>query len=473
MRWSLPFILSLLSNALCAQLYWSDAISAFDGTEYGKLRPRIEYGSCGPVVLTMKNSGEFFVTTWQDDAFGTPEALHPTAAETFVSTYGGVDMAVSGDMIYVVYMTKPFQSAQLYLRKSEDCGETWTDAVHIPLPDSVIPFLPTVAITDDLNPVVLFMAYDENYADPQYALVKSSNGGTSFGDLVHVSELAPHEVCDCCPAHLSIDGAYYVALFRNNDQNIRDMWISVSENNGASFTTSSDIDPEDWFVNTCPTSGPDAYMDDNAVRAVWMSAGTGQSRVSFSKYQRATQQFTTSQLYGAGVQQTEPRLDGHGDTLGVVFQNSENSQNNVLLLYSTNGGETFSEPLDIADDSAGQQYVPDVVFHDGVFHFVYRDVFESHIQYRQASFDPLLKAGAVKERALQVYPNPGEDIITIAGTSSKTRVDVLNASGQILSHFECGNRGACELAVDDLPYGLYMLRIEDQTGVVFQRWLKK
>ena len=54
----------------------------------------------------------------------------------------------------------------------------------------------------------------------------------------------------------------YIA-FRNNDNNLRDIWLTRSTDGGDSFSSAFDVDETDWIVSACPSNGPHfAIVDD-------------------------------------------------------------------------------------------------------------------------------------------------------------------------------------------------------------------
>jgi hypothetical protein len=79
---------------------------------------------------------------------------------------------------------------------------------------------------------------------------------------------------------------------------------------------------------------------------------------------------------------------------------------------------------------------------------------------------------AFKTEQVRVYPNPATDVVTVSLTMPKTvkaEIDIADMSGRVLLHQdkEKANAGQpqYELHVDQLPAGIYNLRVktEDRT----------
>ena len=62
----------------------------------------------------------------------------------------------------------------------------------------------------------------------------------------------------------------YSLFFRNNDNNLRDIWVSRSSNSGLDFTEATDVDDTDWVINACPISGPQmAQLAGDSLITAW------------------------------------------------------------------------------------------------------------------------------------------------------------------------------------------------------------
>lgn len=459
-RCTLILLVVLFAQLSFAQITMTPAIQLVDGSTDGSNRPRIHMTGDQPVLQWTKNSSTGFIATVKGDTLVHQFDVFAEGFNHFQSSYGGTDMAALGKLIYVVGMTLPYTQAKLWTRYSTDGGASWSAQRMQPLPDSVIPFLPTIAMNADSLPSIMFMAYDSNYHNPRYVMMQSTAADSSFGTLVDVSGDQGGEVCDCCPAHLEVKGDTIIGLFRNNLSNNRDVWIATSTTNLLNFNQRLDIDPGNWNVNICPSSGPDAIFSNAVAHAVWMSGGSGAAQVYYAQFDVASQVDSSTVLWNRGNQSNYPRIAGNKDTLGVVFQNSENSQNNCIMLISTNGGHSFDDTLDITHDSTSSQSYPDVAFHNGTFHIVYRDLFSGNsIWYRKVQWGWPTSAQEPISSDVNVHPNPTTGVIRIDPLGSSNEVRVFNTNGKQV-HL-CANLQHSTLDLSHLPSGLYYLHLVD------------
>ena len=457
MRHILSFLIFLITSPAMAQLFWSEATQVNPNTNTQQQRPRINLSGETPTVLWTQGSEHiWFSRMGLDGTFAEPIDLNEQNLECYLASYGGVDFAMEGNKAYLVFMTLPFTAAKIYLKTSTDGGLTWSASSQVSLPDSIIPFLPTVSIDSDLQPHIMFMAYDSNYENPQYHVIKSTDDGLSFSNSVNASALAPHEVCDCCPAHLSIDGDDKVALFRNNDQNIRDLWVSTSTDAGNSFPLSKDIDPNDWFINSCPSSGPDAVLENGSLQSVWMSAGSGSTHVYYSKMNIATQEEESILLNETGTNDNYPRIAGNKDTVGIVFQSNVENKPRIGFMYSNDGGITFSNIEIVNHDAESMQQKTDIAFKNGIFHLVYRDLFSGNLWYRKASFNELTGISIFEKTSPLLYPNPS--VGQLHFSVDVNRLQLYNTMGELVYHSIVNDSEPIQLT--NLPAGVYFARLE-------------
>jgi hypothetical protein len=100
------------------------------------------------------------------------------------------------------------------------------------------------------------------------------------------------------------------------------MWAGISNDGGATFPTTLEIDTTNWMLMSCPSSGPDGFVLGDTLYSVFMSAASGTSLVHFgraslsgmaARHTRITGMFTglTSQNY--------PRMANAGSAACAVW----------------------------------------------------------------------------------------------------------------------------------------------------------
>lgn len=391
MRLTFTSLLLLLIGLSGSAQIIGTAIPVADDSNYGKTRPRIVTDANGnPVVMWgHKATDKVYVARLDGNAFTTPVSVVPGAEEAFVADWAGPDIASNGDDVFVTYHSQPEAEGFVFVVKSSDGGETFGDTVRAESAVVEQSRFPVIAVDPNGNPAVMFMRFTGNWVDPQYVVANSTNGGVSYLADVPASEIAPGEVCDCCPAALLSEGQRQVVMFRNNDNNLRDLWVAISNDNGADFDTGDDMDPNDWVINSCPSTGPDGHINGDSLYTVWMSAGQGSSRIYLSSIHLPTATrgatWEVAPEQNTSANQNYPRIAGDGQLLGVVYQQTAGGNFDCYMTISTDGGAMFSQPFVLHEEVAGTQRNPDVTYSNGEFHVVFEDVSAGAVIYRTVS----------------------------------------------------------------------------------------
>ena len=78
-------------------------------------------------------------------------------------------------------------------------------------------------------------------------------------------------------------------------------------------------------------------------------------------------------------------------------------------------------------------------------------------------FLPVVGVDEYESESVTVYPNPATDQLTVKGADLQ-RVELYNIMGQMVHVETPGGHDSCEIPIDNLPNGLYVLKIMGQNG---------
>jgi len=293
--------------------------------------------------------------------------------------------------------------------------------------------------------------------------VRSTDFGETFLDEVDVSiESGGEEVCECCNGHIDVadNGDVYVA-FRNNDNNLRDIWLTRSTDGGDSFSSAFDVDETDWTVSACPSNGPHfAIVDDEIVTAFFSGIGSDGSGAYFSTFD--TQNSLSGSTYNvpftneSSSNQNRPRIAGSGDTLAIVWQENFESSLEIGMSVSTSGSAGLdADPFLLTDLPSSQTY-PSMIFSGTSFHVVYEDSESGTVMYQEVSFG-VVGISETKDSQFQMGPNPCKDFLTIQRESSELNdLFIIDALGRVMQK-ETISGQRVTIDVSNLNPGLYMV----------------
>jgi hypothetical protein len=453
-----------------SKVVWSDSIAVVS-TNLAITAPKISFLPDGsPIVswgASSSNTNQIWCSTFLNGGFTPPVSVVQSPNLPILFGFGGYDMSVYNNQVFIVFEE---QQGGIWCTKSIDGGQSFQAAVQVqPAVSGGFATISAIETDDNGNPMI---SYIKGKDGADYEVRRSSDGGESFGDPVVANTPAPGgEVCECCSSDLLVSGDSVWIVFRNNNQNLRDIWISRSTNLAASFDVAADVDETDWVINVCPISGPKMTRMHDSIASVWMSRPTGIFKV-FANTLHASNMIPGQQiaLYaesGPLVNQTFPEITARGDTVGIVFQEKAKE---IVFLHSMNGlSQIQTSAQRFAVPNHTLQW-PTIAFRNGIFHLVYADAAADKIFYRRGTL--LLTNPAVEanhKESVIIFPNPVyKGIIHLQSPGSQIEeVTIWNTLGQMV-HQWTGLENDVELQVSMLTPGIYTTRIRNETGISFQ-----
>jgi len=142
---------------------------------------------------------------------------------------------------------------------------------------------------------------DDEYDDLNKAMTLRSAEISSDGEITR-SRVIDDAVCDCCQADLTAVEDGYLAVYRGRDENeIRDIKIARYSSETVEWSEPKKVHDDSWQIQACPVNGPRVVSDGSNVAVAWYTEADGKPA--------------------------------------------------IYLARSADGGETFREPILIADDA--------------------------------------------------------------------------------------------------------------------------
>jgi hypothetical protein len=106
---------------------------------------------------------------------------------------------------------------------------------------------------------------------------------TKNGDFQN-EELIDAVVCDCCNISLLVDNKDYLNIYyRDNNEDVRDIAHKVSKDNGATFSDSKILYPDNWYIQGCPHNGSVSASMGTENLITWYSAGDNEPGIRLVK----------------------------------------------------------------------------------------------------------------------------------------------------------------------------------------------
>lgn len=465
-KFSFTLFCLVVTQIAYTQVIWSPAIS-LNSSNSTVNWPRVVVNSIGDPLVIWGESGELMFSRRVSGAFTQPIALNTQGTIISEAFWHGPEIASKGDTVYVVYKLMPETDStkHMYCVRSFDGGITFSTPKRIDYIGNNMSRFPAVAVGSDGNPVVAFMKSDLNYHDPQWYVVKSNDYGDTFGTPIKASGYnSPNaEACDCCPGSISVIDSTIVVAYRDNNNNIRDTWLGISQNDGSSFYNVR-IDTANWLISVCPSSGPDLYMRGDSVATVYMN-GASQAKTLLSVYQLADSTLSIEPIPGSIVTNFSnyPRIDLWNNTQGMTWREVQTGKNFIKMNIRSSGIPTTTYKID-----SGNIIMHDIALSNHEVFTVWQHNTDRKIKIKTGIIG-FINLDEIPIKQVTLYPNPTTRLIHIQSNQSISTVNLMNINGQ---HLPTKWLDEETLDLSALPVGTYFIFIEFKDSIFIERIIK-
>ncbi len=476
----LAILLIVFSLSASAQITWTPSMN-ISSNSFSNMHPRIALDRAGnPMMVWGRMSDEsVFFSKWNGTMFTTPIKLNPTWMTIATASWQGPDIASHGDTVYVVVKRTPETSDtnRIFIFTSFNGGVLFNAPVELGFIADSISRFPTVTTDATGNPIVAYMKFNAMFMDSRWVVLKSTDFGSTFSSDVKASGWGNStEVCDCCPGAIVSSGNTSAMLYRDNNNNIRDMWTGISNDNATTFPVGFEIGNNNWMLMSCPSSGPDGIIIGDTLYSTFMSGGSGAYRTYLSKSSISTGVVSSmTNLLGSAPglsQQNFPRIAADGTAMAIVWKQVVSGEAQLPILFSndiSNGLPAIYDTVDIDDITNA-----DVAMSNGKLFVVWQDDSSGTVKYRSGTYTQATTGMSENsEFSFSVYPNPVSSTLTLQSNFdlSNAAVKVTNLLGETVllqNHLRTSS-----LDVMSLSNGVYFLQVKTDTIFFNQKFIKQ
>ncbi len=433
--------------------------TALDVTElgFGNHYPRIVAGSDDQVYMSWGWDQKVYFVRKDAEGFTDPKQLNDAGIPAYVGDWTGPDLAASGDTVYVTFMNSNWTGGT-YFMKSFDAGLNFSAPNNLEsYADSASRFA-TVAIRADGQPIVALMKMTSNGTHPEYVVRSSEDWGETFGGEQQVGGWSGEEAeaCDCCPGVLAVSGETVAMVYRDNLNDIRDIWASVSLDGGSSFDEGFPVDNSDWFIDRCPASGPDAVIVDEKIYTVFLS----ENETYLSKTGLSGGILSIAQLgEDAAASQNFPRISSDGTAAAIVWTDVSSTPK----LYFA-----YTDDLSAANPVFEYQVIyeenfssADVALRGGKVHVAIEDA-SGVVKYISGTVSATNLGLSEADVELQLYPNPSQGILQISLRNPDQQYHIFDINSRLVLQTAADG----QIDVSTFASGSYSLQVVNKDGKV-------
>lgn len=423
-----------------AQLVFNPVIGLAPST-FDNLRPRISVDRQGEPMVVWYHALEqsVYFSRWNGTGFGTPNRLTPLGFNAGGASWMGPEISSFGDTVYIVVKKMPetIDSNRVFLYRSFDGGNTFLSPTQLAFINDSLSWLPTVSVDNAGHPLVAFIKTGLGFTHPEWVFSRSNDYGASFEPDVLAGEWSgPNsEACDCCPGSIAATANRVNVTYRDNLNDVRDIWSGFSADGGNSFTNGIAVDNNNWMAMSCPASGPDTYIHGDTLYTVFMSRGNGSFRNYISKTSLTSQAMISFNALADTIvgltQQNLPRIAGSGSVAAIAWRQVANATVQLPLLINFDiGGSGTWQLVNVDSDYITNT---DVAVSNDAVHVVWQDDNAGLIQYRKGNFATSSLSNNHSDNSTPFNVSvSSNDIIVVSSSNQTFSVSMVDAYGKMI-----------------------------------------
>lgn len=289
-----------------------------------------------PKLLFKKDGTMVAVFSYRSGGATPPPAKKPEA----MSHEGG-----HGNAAPTPPASRPKRESQIRYTESKDGGKTWSEPKSVdndPTP-LVRGFFDAAVLPNDEIAVAYLkdVKNSTKHEERDLRLVITKNG--VFQD----EKLIDPVVCDCCNISLLVDNKGVLNIYyRDNNDDIRDIAVLKSSDNGVTFSKSEIIHNDKWEIKGCPHSGASSTATSSGTLVTWFSGTTENGGIRI-----VNQEGKLLKVLGSAAKNAQTSADSQQ---AVWVWEEKNDEGTNAIYYSKITGNNITEAQKVIDSEKGQ-----------------------------------------------------------------------------------------------------------------------
>ncbi|MGD1836239.1 MAG: sialidase family protein [Nitrososphaeraceae archaeon] len=276
-----------------------------------------------------------------------------------------IECLFSNPTIYVVWRDNTLENSDIFFSASTDNGQTFSE------PDNISDNEgdsndPQIATEGD-NVYVVWVDRISVKTDILFSF--STNNGKSFSPPDTISDNQGESLSP----QIAAKGYSVFVVWSGSTPVTTDILFSFSTNNGKSFST-----PDNISDSALASIFPQITIKGYNVYLVWEDriAGNNDIFISFSNNNGVSFSQPDNISDNIGVS-GRPQIAAEGDNVYSVWEDNTPSNPGILFSFSTENGESFSQPNDISDN-IGPSLNPQMAVKGDNVYVVWRDMVQGN-----------------------------------------------------------------------------------------------
>ena len=379
--------------------FFTDPIIVNSNPELGLNRPRVIVDEDGvPVVMwTSVDDKKIYISRYNGSEFNEPISILPNNFTFYGNQNYGPEIDNSGNTVAIVLYNTLDEMNNVYVIYSLDGGVNFSEPVKIVEEESLIEGA-GVHVNSDGYPIVTYEKLTSSGEADQligFGQFEDANSGIVFENFIIANAFTEGVPCECCLGDVTSNEQNLVFTYRNNINNVRNMFACTYNNETASFNEGFSIDSYNQSLSVCPTEGPKSLIANDYLITSFKSYAYSPARISTTMFDLENgiilNELVVDWGQGYGVQSL-PEIAGNESVFAVVWKEFRYYNFDVFISIANSPGnntdQNFIPSISISSSEPNSQTANDftsvdISVYNDEFHIVYLDYNDDIIYYRK------------------------------------------------------------------------------------------
>ena len=419
---------------------FSEPIIVNSNPDLGLSRPQIITQNNGdPLIMwTSIDDKKIYVSRYLNGEFNEPILISPPDLTFYGNQNYGPEIDSNDDYIAIVLHNSIDNLNNVYLIYSTDNGQNFSNPIKIIEEEAMIE---GAGIKIDPNNRII-LTYETLTNDGEvkqmvgFGEFTFEDPGINFTDFTIANLNTEGVPCECCLGDVASNGADVIFTYRNNIDNIRNMYACTYNNDKQIFNSGFSIDNYNQPLSVCPTEGPRSLILNNYLFTTFKSYAYSPARISVSMYDFINEslqaQSTVDWGEGFGVQSL-PKIANNNSHIAVVWKEFRYYNIDVFISILNSSEPSglnleFTQSNSISSSEPNSQQAEDFINVDicgynNYFHITYLDYNNRVIYYRtyfQENINNSYEYNSIKTKVRTI------DLIGREGQNKGFNIDIYN-----------------------------------------------
>jgi hypothetical protein len=287
-------------------------------------------------------------------------------------------LAVNGYKIHIVWQDSRDGFYGIYYKRSNDNGESWSSDIRLSANDGSGSGHPAIAVNGDKLHVVWMDSRDGN--DEIYYKRSNDNGESWSSDI----RLSANDGSDSSLPKIAVSGNNTHVVWGDKRDGVWEVYYRRSTNNGENWGIELRLSAN---VESFWLSKPAIAVSGNNIHVVWDDDRDLDDEIFYKRSSDNGESWSSEIMITTndGLKSEFPAIAVNGDVIHIVWNDKRDVYDEIYYKRSNDNGENWNSNYRISSGDGSASYIPSVALNGNDIHVVWSDIRDGNyeIYYKQ------------------------------------------------------------------------------------------